>query len=429
MTTELRTLRPEQWDHWYGRLERAFGAVVESPEERGLYEELTETERSLALWDGDECVGTAGAFSFRMTVPGGALVPTAGVTMVSVQSTHRRRGLLRQMMRRQLTDVRERNEPLAVLTASEPAIYGRFGYGAATEAISVTVDTTRVTLATPEIKEPGTLPDGHGADGGRPAHHVDEVRMRLVTPEEGLEACERVYARLVPRRPGMLARQPGWEREPILDPESERHGAGVLLCVLAEVDGEPRGYARYAIKSDWGPGGADGTVLVRDVEALDPVVYAALWRYLAGIDLTTKVFVRNLPADDPVLHLVSDIRRCQVGVRESMFVRTVDVGAALAARTYATPVDVVLDVTDPFCPWNEGRWRLSGDGKGAVCERTSDPAELTLSARDLGSVYLGGYALTALAAAGRVREVRQGALREASVAFGSDVKPWLPHGF
>ncbi len=402
-------MHASEWDGWYGKLERAFGGVPESPEERGLFRDLTEIDRSIGVWDGAEVVGTAGAFSFQVSVPGGALLPAAGVTMVSVQATHRRRGLLTEMMRQQLDDVRSREEPLAVLTASEPAIYGRFGYGTATYQAQLRVETERVTL---------TLPDG-----------TDGVRLRVVPPAEAVADCERVYAQLVAGRPGMLARQPGWERLPLLDPPGDREGAGELLCVLAEVAGEVRGYARYAVKPEWGSSGPDGTVRLRDLEALDPVVRAALWRYLLSVDLTSTLVSYNRPVDDPLLHMVSDIRRCGVQVREGLFLRPVEVGAALAGRTYAAPVDVVLDVRDAFCPWNEGRWRLSGDAKGASCERTTDAPDLALSVRELGAAYLGGTRLSALAAAGRVRELRPGALAEASDAFGSDVTPWLPHGF
>ncbi|CAM5252507.1 GNAT family N-acetyltransferase OS=Streptomyces tendae OX=1932 GN=GUR47_09305 PE=3 SV=1 [Streptomyces tendae] len=126
---------------------------------------------------------------------------------------------------------------------------------------------------------------------------------------------------------------------------------------------------------------------------------------------------------------MSDIRRCRPELRDALYVRLVDVGEALAARTYQAPVDVVFEVEDAFCPWNAGRWRLSGDAKGASCERTPDAADLVLSVRELGAAYLGGVSLGSLGAAGRVREVREGALAAASVGFGSDVAPWLPHGF
>ncbi|KKD06278.1 hypothetical protein TN53_19800 [Streptomyces sp. WM6386] len=419
-------LRRQDRDEWYDTLIRAFGGVPESTEERELWNTLTETDRAIGAWDGDVCVGSAGAFSFRLTVPGGASVRAAGVTMVSVSATHRRRGVLTAMMRRQLDDVREWGWPLAVLTASEPAIYGRFGYGVGTHAVSAEIDTERVRLSAP----PGT----------------DDVRLRYAEPAEVLDACEAVYARVVPSRPGMVARTPGWERLMLLDPENEREGASPLQCVVAEqiggseatsgeggggrrAGGEVVGFARFAVKPHWAPTGPQGKVLVRDVEAPDPAVYAALWRFLFDIDLTSKLVTRGRPVDDAWQYLVSDIRRCSLRVRDSLHVRLVDVGAALEARTYQAPVDVVFEVADDFCPWNEGRWRLSGDAKGASCERTTDPADLALSVRELGAAYLGGVGLASLGAAGRVRELRRGALGEAAVGFASAVAPWLPHGF
>ncbi|MFR0352608.1 GNAT family N-acetyltransferase [Streptomyces sediminimaris] len=416
MATDLRVLCQENWDEWYDNLIRAFGGIPESAEERALWRELTETDRSIGAWDDDTCVGTAGAFGFRLTVPGGASVPAAGVTMVSVAATHRRRGVLTSMMRRQLDDVRAWGEPLAVLTASEPAIYGRFGYGVGTYHVNAEVDTARVRLSVP----PGT----------------DEVRLRYAAPAEALGACESVYARLVPRRPGMLARMPGWERVALLDPESGRDGASPLQCVLAEraagsaaAGGETVGYALFRIKGGWEHAGPNGTAVLRDLYALDPAAHAALWRFLCDIDLTSTISTRGRPLDEGWQHMVSDIRRCSLLVRDSLHIRLVDVGAALEARTYQAPVDVVLDVEDSFCPWNSGRWRLTGDPKGASCARTEDAADLALSVRELGSAYLGGVTLDALAAAGRVRELRRGTLAEASLAFASTVAPWLPHGF
>ncbi|WP_210634085.1 GNAT family N-acetyltransferase [Streptomyces sp. GESEQ-13] len=406
---ELRSLQPDEWDSAYGNLLRAFGGLAETDEERQLWRSITEFGRFLAAWDGDRCVASGGAFSFRLTVPGGASVPAAGVTMVSVAATHRRRGLLTAMMRRQLDDIRSWGEPLAVLTASEPAIYGRFGYGAATFQLDAEIDTVRAGL---------TVPDG-----------TDDVRLRYADPVEALDVCEAVYAQLVPGRPGMLARRPGWEKPGVLDPESRRGGASPLQCVVAERDGTAVGYARFRVKPHWGPGGPDGEVVLSALDALDPAAAAALWRFLFDLDLTSSLRVRGRPVDDSWQYLVRDVRRCRPALRDALYLRPVEVGAALAARTYRTPVDVVLEVEDAFCPWNTGRWRLSGDAKGALCEPTRDAADLALTVRELGAAYLGGVSLTALAAAGRVRELRGGALAEASVAFGSDPAPWLPHGF
>lgn len=409
MTTELRILDPTEWDRWFEVLELAFGGVPEAPEERTLWRDLTEFDRFMGVWDGDLCVGTAGAFSFRLTVPGGASVRAGGVTMVSVAGTHRRRGILTSMMRRQLDDLRAAGEPLAVLTASEPEIYGRFGYGVGAYATRATIDTTRVRLSVPE-----------GTDG---------VTLRLADLTESSAVCEAVYAKLVPRRPGMIARLPEWERQPLIDPPGRRDGSSPRLCVLAERAGEVVGFAHYAIKPDWSFSGSEGSVAVHQLMGLDAVAEAALWRFLCSVDLTKEVRLNGRPVDDAWQHLVSDVRRCAPTLRDSLHVRLVEVGTALEARTYQAPVDVVFEVEDAFCPWNEGRWRLTGDSKGAVCVRTSDPADLGLSVRELGAAYLGGTSLVSLAAAGRVRELREGALVEASVGFGSPVAPWLPHGF
>lgn len=412
MAPQLRTLRAQEWDTWYRTLERAFGGPPTPPETRELWEGLTEHDRSIAAWDGDACVGTAGAFSLRLSVPGAAPVDTAGVTMVSVAATHRRRGLMTAMMRRQLDDVRERGEPLAALVASEPGIYGRFGYGMATQQLSTTIDTARVRLE---------VPAGHGADG---------VRLRYADPLSALPACEAVYADQVAARPGMPARAPGWERLAVLAPQGGgRDGGSPLQCVVAERDGTTVGYARFHNTPQWDLSGARGTIVLRDLEARDPAAYAALWRFLFGIDLTSTLVAQNRPVDDAWQHLVSDVRRCERQLRDGLFVRLVDVGAALEARTYSAPVDVVLEVEDSFCPWNEGRWRLAGDGTGASCTRTRAAADLTVPVRSLASVYLGGISLTALARAGRAGEPRRGALGPASLAFGNETAPWLPHSF
>ncbi len=335
MTTDLRVLAEAEWDDWFGTFALAFGGTPTPAGKEELWRDLVEVDRMLGAWDGDTCVGTAGSFSFRLSVPGGALVDAAGVTTVSVAATHRRRGILTAMMRRQLDDVRALGEPLAVLTASEPVIYGRFGYAPGTLQLKANIDTTRVQLSVP----PGT----------------DDVRLRYARPADVLDACEELYARRVVARPGMPARQPGWERLGLFDPENERDGASPVQCVVAERAGELVGYVRFAVKPEFDWKGPKGVVRVRDLEAEDPAAYAALWRFVFNIDLTTSILAYSRPVDDPLLQLASDIRRCDLAVRDSLHVRLVEVGAALAARTYRTPLDVVLEVEDAFCPWNAGR--------------------------------------------------------------------------
>ncbi|MEU8571099.1 GNAT family N-acetyltransferase [Streptomyces pathocidini] len=405
---DVQDLPAAQWQAFYTAVLDAFHES-EPDEATALWSSLAEPLRCHVVRDEGAIVGTAGIFSFRMTVPGGHLVETAGVSMVSVQPTHRRRGMLSALMRHQLESLQRQGEPLAVLTASEAPIYGRFGYGVAARQLSLDVQSHHITLATPA--------------GG-------EVAITLEDPHKALAACEAFYARQVPRRPGMLARTEGWEHLPLLDPPTRHDAAYPLECVMARVNGEVAGYARYTVTVDWSRHNtAQGTVRVRDIEADNPHVYAALWRFLLETDLTSRVIAPNRPVDDALLHLVSDVRRCAPTVLDSMYVRIVDVPAALAARSYATRIDLVLEIVDAQAPWNRGRWRLTGDQLGAVCTRTEDAPDLTLGISALGSVYLGGTTLMELAAAGRIHAHRPETLAAATIAFTSPVAPWLPHSF
>ncbi|MFB7946956.1 GNAT family N-acetyltransferase [Kitasatospora phosalacinea] len=408
----VRPLRADEWESWYRSVEVAFGGDAEPPEVREMWRGLTAAERTLVACADGRIVGGTTSFDFRLVVPGGAVVPAAGVAAVGVLPTHRRRGALTALMRRQLDDVRAAGEPLAVLTASEPVIYGRFGYGPATRKAAVSMLRGRVRVRTPE--------------------HDGEPVLRLADPVAELPRCEELYARLAAARPGTLLRRPGWEALPVLDVPAERGGFSPLQCVLAEdpESGELLGYARYAVKSEWTDRGAAGVVRVRVVQAELPWVAARLWEFLLDLDLTERVEAPNLPVDDALLHLVSDVRHLVPRIVDGMYVRLVDLPVALAARGYAAPVDAVLEVTDAFCPWNAGRWRLTAAPGGPVsCVRTGEAAELALDVRELGSAYLGGGSLAALAAAGLVRELRPGALEPASAAFRSGLEPWLPHGF
>jgi predicted acetyltransferase len=325
-------------------------------------------------------------------------------------STHRRRGILRSMMRHQLHDLHESGgEAIAGLTATEPPIYGRFGYGLASRAVSLTI---------PRLHSALRVPQG-----------TDEVTLRLVKAEETLDVIEQIYARQVPTRPGMLVRTPAWAKVCIADPDQWREGRSKLRTVLAERDGQAVGYAHYRIKREFGMPVPTGDVSVDEIYADDAASYAALLRYLTSIDLTNSTSLPGQPLDSIPMHLLENVRGAAPRVRDVLYLRLVDVDRALASRTYSAQIDVVIDVRDPFCPWNAGRWRLTGGEKGASCERTSAAADLALGVRELGSVFLGGVSLVSLGAAGLVEEQRSGALAEASRAFASDLEPWLAFGF
>lgn len=405
MTLPIRPARPDEFNDLARVIEFAFG---DPPDEESAEREreLLEFDRTLAAFDGDALVASAAAYSYDMTVPGGS-VPTAGVTWVSVLPTHRRRGILTALMRRQLDDIRARGtEPIAALWASEPAIYGRFGYGLATVGVSVTVPRTANRL--------------------RAAPGSDGLRVRLVEPAESVPLVLPVYEHERGRRPGMFALSEKLQQMRIYVPERAREGASPLRVVLVEDDGGVRAYARYVVKAKWSTGGPDATVIVREIQGLDAAAVATVWSYLLDIDLAGRTEVRHRPPDDPLLGMLLELRRAEPTLGDGLYVRIMDVGAALGSRTYAAAVDVVLDVRDEFCPWNAGRWRLVGDATGARCDRTDDDADITLDVRELGATYLGGTSLHGLADAGLVTEPTAGAVRELSAALRHEPAPWCP---
>jgi predicted acetyltransferase len=365
-------------------------------------------ERTLAAFDGDAIVGTAAALSFELTVPGGALVPTAGVTMVGVHPTHRRRGLLVRMMERQLADVSARDEPLAVLTASESGIYSRFGYGLATYSVFWTLPTEGTALVPPTV-------------GGR---------IRLLDPKEAGTVVPAVYDAARRRHVGEVTRSATWWEHVFGDRPGGKGPRPVFTAVHEGTAGSADGFARYRIKDDWSGGIARNTLEVLDLYALDDEVEAALWQFLVDIDLVAAVKANGRPFDEPLRWRLADPRRLQITeVTDHLWVRLVDPAAALAARTYGADDRLVVELTDPFLPANGGRWSIDGSPSGADARRTEADADLALSAPELGAVYLGGVSATTLARAGRVTELVPGALTRADRFFTTTPAPWCRTDF
>lgn len=408
----VRTIHPDQWPA-YARLGELAFLGDTSPEELELERSVHELDRSLGAYDGDLLVGSAAAYTFQLTVPGGE-VPAAGVTWVAVAPTHRRRGVLSALMRHQLEGIHEDGrEPLAVLWASEAGIYGRYGYGRAAWQLSFEVP--RSAAAVIGAADPG-------------------LRVRLADPEESMAACAGVYDTVRATRPGFYARDERWHRRELFDTPSSRGGQSRLRVALVEDrQGAVRAYARYRTEPKWsGPGGAgpQGVVHVREAQAVDGPAYAALLRYLADLDLTATLSMPRRPVDDPALDLLADPRRARPVLGDALYVRLVDLPAALTARTYRSAVDVVVEVADEHCPWNAGRWRLSAGPEGATCAPTGDPADLALPVRVLGAAYLGSArALSRAGAAGLVEEHASGALAALERAVTGDVEPWCPTVF
>jgi predicted acetyltransferase len=405
VSIELRPIGATDWEDYTRANAAAFGWEPNS-EQLAEVEQIFEFDRTLAAIDGDEIVGTTSIYSFDLTVPGGVL-PTAGVTWVSVKPTHRRQGILRAIMQRQLNDVHERNEPLAALWASESVIYGRFGYGLAAQNVEFTIDRLRTSLA-------------------RQAPSCG--RLRLVTREQALEAWPAVYEEVRARQPGFYTRtKKWWAHQSMRGPDMERR-AGVRFNVQYEEEGRVLGYARYRIRGEGGTEGPSGTLTVWDLTAASENAYTALWQYLFGVDLIGTITAMNRPIDEPLYWMLADPRRLVRRPYDSLWVRLVDVPPALEGRRYGAAGRVVFDLRDPFCPWNEGRYELEAGVEGARCRRTDATPEITLGAADLAAVYLGGGRLTTLRLAGRV-EGDWETLRRADAIFSWDPLPWCPEVF
>ncbi|HEX8930059.1 MAG TPA: sterol carrier protein domain-containing protein [Actinomycetota bacterium] len=255
--------------------------------------------------------------------------------------------------------------------------------------------------------------------------------MALVDAAEFRPAAAGLYDRLRRLVPGNLARDERWWDRVLLDrPEDRRGGTARQHVLHTEADGTVTGYALYRVRGSWADEGEPtGTLTVTEVRAATPAAYAALWRFLLGIDLVRTVEAPSLSADDPLRHLLADPRAWHARPVDALWVRLVDVGRALSARRYPARIDLVLEVRDRFCDWNDGRWHVWGHPAGAFCDRTDRDPDLVLDIEALSAAYLGGVSLAALQGAGRVREISPGAVTQASTAFGWPVAPWCPDSF
>ncbi|MEV6848678.1 GNAT family N-acetyltransferase [Actinoplanes sp. NPDC051411] len=399
-SVHLRTATPADFDAISDLMELVFQETLTESRRAGE-QSITETDRSLVAEHDDHVVGHATALTRDLTVPG-AIVPAAHVTGVGVAPTHRRRGILTQLMRQQLEGLAAAgHEPIAVLWASESAIYPRFGYGPASSRLGLEITSREVRLTAP----PATPPSG---------------RLRLIKPPAAADEFAAVYERVRAERVGFSSRDEKWWKHLLAD-YSDGHGEQTgPRGVLYEDERGPAGYAIWRGESKWNEWGPDGVVVVRELVTDGPEAYEAIWRFLLGIDLTRTVKFWMAAVDEPVQYLVDDPGRLGRRNVDGLWIRILDLPAALEARQYATSLDAVVEVTDPLLPANQGRWRLSGGPDKVTCTRTDDAPDFACSITELGAAYLGGTSLAALAAAGRVRRLT-GNLP--SVAFGWHRQP------
>ena len=404
---QVRTIDASEIGDWVA----CMGVGFLRPRGEGFAEYLLreiDLGRTWGAFDSGRVVGTLRSFATGLTVPGPAEQVASAVTNVTVAPTHRRRGLMSDMIRADLDTSVERGEPLSLLIASEYPIYGRFGYGAAIESATYTIDTHAT-----RFRRPST---GH-------VELVDRGTMRKEAPD--------LYDRFRARQPGSIERgELTWDR--ILQ-DGDVPGADPPkgYCALYRSSGGvPEGYLLYRAEPKWDlTGRAQGTLTVEELVSVTPAAYERLWRFCCEVDLVTTVEAADRSVDEPLAWTLWDGRAVHQRTRfDFVWTRVLDVCAALSSRCYLTGGRVVMEVKDDL-GFAGGRYVLEGGPEGATCARTSELAELSLPVEAIGSVFMGGVALRSLADAGRVDEDRPGALERADLMFRSAIRPWCSTWF
>ena len=405
---EIRS--PEKKGHraFFEALGPAFGGWNITDEELEHASTYTDLTRAHAAFDGDDMVGVTGAFAFSLSVPG-AEIPAAGVTMTGVLPTHRRRGVLTALMRRQLADVHAWGEPVAVLWASEGNIYERYGYGLASTHLAIDVEWGRARLK---------------------ARHAPEGRTRLLSEEDALKVMPDIYDRVFPSVPGLFRRSPEWWRHHTFPDYRDDNKERPLFFAVAEIGGRPEGYAIYRMHPEWDHDGLPvGWLQIFEEMSATPAATAQIWSYLFGIDLVARVKYQNLAGDHPLPHMVPEVRRLRMDVKDGIHARIVDVERALAGRSYAVDDRISFELTDETLEWNQGTWELDTTGDDARVARTDRPADLRLTTADLGATFLGGVTFSQLTRAGRIVETTSDAAWRADIMFRSQRAPYCAEDF
>jgi predicted acetyltransferase len=408
MSIEIRICRADEIDGFVTVLGKGFTFEPnEATFER--VRKLVPSDRAHAAFESDAIVGAAAAFPFQLTVPGGE-IPTAGVTMVAVLPSHRRRGVMAGLMREQLKDVRARNEPVAILWASEGHIYPRFGYGLASLHGAIDIERHRASFA----NDPGK-----------------SGRVRMLEVDDALKVLPSIYDRARRETPGMFARSEDWWRlHRFNDDEWERGGGSKMERAVWEDAGEPEAYALFRMHNRWDQDGTPtGHVQVAEVMATTTRALREIWRFLFSTDLVERIKAWPTPVDSPLLVMMSEPRRLRTALHDALYLRIVNVSDALEARGYESDGTLVLEVEDEMFEDNRGRYRLEIQGGRASVTHSTDEPDIALHIRDLGSIYLGGFTFTRLERAGRIRSLTPGACARDDAIVRTNVAPFCPEIF
>ncbi|NQW16330.1 MAG: GNAT family N-acetyltransferase [Chloroflexi bacterium] len=396
---KLRAITKSEVPDFVKAIDLGFGNST-SPSRIEQETRIIEPDRSFVVFDGDQIVGTIGAQTMPLSIPGGETADASGVAYVTVKPSHRRRGILTSMMANQLAQSRDRNEPLIALWASEAAIYGRFGYGVATAVQNVSIK--RGETAFRKNFEPA------------PGH------LRMMSASEALPHMKSVWNTAMLTWAGMFERRDHWWGFTTADPEHERHGASDKYRAVYQDKGGPEGYVVYRINS------SEMSLNVEELVWNTEDAHRGLWRFLLDVDLVDTIIYWNAPADDPLQWHLNDSRRLRRSELDGLWLRLVDVKAALEQRHYAKDGELVIQVNDDFCDWNAGTYKLTvNSGVAEVVSAVADP-EIILGVDALASAYLGGISFTTLERAFKVESRSGDALILADEMFKTERLPWSP---
>ena len=418
MTPIIRAPRPDELDEVFRVDGRNFGFGY-APEDITNRMLVLEPERFRVAVDGRDIVGTTGTYSFEMTLPGGAAIPTAGITWVSVAATHRRRGILASLSAAAFAEAADHGDAACALTSSEGAIYGRFGYGVATQARLTRLDRRLVQLR--DDHWPGTAP---------PARDSRADDVRFVEGDEFLALAPAIYDRYRRMQPGEMSRHANWWRH-LVDARSRPAGSIAPAVYAVHRDG----FAVYRVENNWHTDRSAHVLHLAELAACTPAAHTALWRLVLGVDLVGVIDSWAMPVDDPLSLMLTDQRALRTNeLRDGVWVRVLDVPAVFGTRNYGTVDELVVEVVDEGPrerSWAgaTGRFRITGSPSAAACRRVRSRPDLVLPAASLGPLSVGGTRPSSLARGGRLTARSDDVLRRADAFFASERAPHCQTGF
>lgn len=403
MAVEFRAAREDELED-YLRVVKYVFAVAPGPEPQPPRWRINPEHTMCAFVDG-QLVSTHGAYDFTVRL-NGAPVKMAGVSNVGTLPGYRRRGFVREIVTRSLSDARDRGQSCAILWASFAAIYQRFGYGLASKWVGYTWDPR------------------YGALTGAPATGQADV----VTFEEGRPIAERLLAEYVEPRNLMIERsEAGWDR--IFEPDVDDWKPHQMV-VYRNAAGDPRGYLTFRNREveDFNPG-PNQYMKVGSFVPLDVDAYRGLWDFLAAHDLVREIEMERVPEDDPASLLLLEPRTLRRKTGDAIWMRIADVELALNQRPYGAAGELNIAVLDDVCTWNAGTYRIETDGTSSNVARTTETADLTVPVARLSQLLSGFASATELARAGLIEASDPTVLGRADRMFATAFRPYTQDGF